>query len=46
MPGAGPFDYYFLADRIADAAPDLVVIALNLDHFSKAWKGAYTDRSA
>ncbi len=42
MPGAGPFEYYFLADRIADAGPDLVVIALNLDHFSKAWKGAYS----
>lgn len=42
MSGAGPFDYYFLADRIAGAQPDLVVIALNLDHFSKAWKGAYS----
>ena len=42
MPGAGPFDYYFTADRVADAGPDLVVIALNLDHFSKAWQGAYS----
>lgn len=42
MPGAGPFDYYFLADHIAEADPDLVVIALNLDHFSKAWQGAYS----
>jgi len=42
MSGAGPFDYYFLADRIAGARPDLVVIGLNLDHFSAAWKGAYS----
>jgi len=42
MPGAGPFDYYFLADQIAEARPDAVVIALNLDHFSRAWQGAYS----
>ncbi|MEE2672735.1 MAG: hypothetical protein VX466_03005 [Myxococcota bacterium] len=42
MSGAGPFDYYFLADRIAAARPDLVVIGLNLDHFSTAWQGAYS----
>lgn len=42
MSGTGPFDHYFLVDRIAEARPDLVVIALNLDHFSKAWKGAYS----
>ncbi len=28
--GAGPFDYYFLADAIADARPDAVVIAFSL----------------
>lgn len=42
MSGSGPFDYYFLADRIAAARPDVVVVALNLDHFSRAWQGAYS----
>jgi hypothetical protein len=42
MSGTGPFDYYFLSDRIAHARPDLVVVALNLDHFSPSWLGAYS----
>jgi hypothetical protein len=41
MPGSGPFEYYFLADRIARAKPSLVVIALNLDHLSSSWNRAY-----
>ncbi len=41
MPGSGPFEYYFLADEIADAGPAGVVVAVNLDHFSDAWQGAY-----
>lgn len=42
MSGTGPFDYYFLSSRIARARPSLVVVALNLDHFSPAWRGAYS----
>lgn len=42
MPGSGPFDYYFLADEVAAARPDVVVIAVNLDHFSQAWRNAYS----
>jgi hypothetical protein len=42
MPGAGVFDYYFLADRIAAAAPDLVIVAVNLDHFSDVWRRSYS----
>lgn len=42
MSGTGPFDYYFLSDRVAGAQPSLVVIGLNLDHFSSAWQGAYS----
>jgi len=42
MSGSGPFDYYCLADRIAVARPDVVVVSLNLDHFSDAWRSAYS----
>lgn len=42
MPGSGPFDYYFLADEVAAVGPDAVVIAVNLDHFSEAWRDAYS----
>jgi hypothetical protein len=42
VPGSGPFEYYFLASEIAGADPDLVVIGVNLDHFSHAWQGAYS----
>jgi hypothetical protein len=42
VPGSGPFEYYFLADEIAAANPDLVVVAVNLDHFSRSWQGAYS----
>jgi hypothetical protein len=42
MSGTGPFDYYFLADAIVGASPDAVVIALNLDHLSEPWRGAYS----
>ena len=40
--GAGPFDYYFMADDIAAAEPDLVVISLTLGHLAEAWRGAYS----
>jgi hypothetical protein len=42
MPGAGAFDYYFVADDVARAEPDLVVIALSLDHFSRTWQRSYS----
>ncbi len=42
MPGSGPFDYYFLADEIAAARPDLIVLALNLDAFSQTWQRAFS----
>jgi hypothetical protein len=42
MSGSGPFDYYCLADRIAEARPSLVVVSVNLDHFSDSWRGAYS----
>ena len=36
--GAGPFDYYFLADVIADAHPDLVVIAFSLQSLGDSFR--------
>ena len=42
MSGSGPFDYYCLADRIAEARPDLIVLSVNFDHFSDSWRGAYS----
>jgi hypothetical protein len=36
--GASPFDYYFLADRIAEAGPDQVVIGFNLASMGPAWR--------
>jgi hypothetical protein len=36
--GAGPFDYYFLADRIAEARPDQAVIGFNLGSMGRAWR--------
>ncbi len=36
-PGLGPFDFYFLAPTIAEGAPDLAIILVNLSTFSDAW---------
>jgi hypothetical protein len=38
MLGTGPFDYYFLADVIADAGADDVVIALSLNAFGESFR--------
>ena len=42
QPGMGPFDFYFLADRVADAGPDLVVVPFNLGSFADAWRGTFS----
>ncbi len=34
--GMGPFDWYFLADELAAARPDVVVVALSLQTFGEA----------
>lgn len=36
--GAGPFDYYYLADEIADSRPHVVVMALSLQSFGKSFR--------
>jgi hypothetical protein len=36
--GLGPFDYYFLADRIAEARPDQVVIAFSLQSLGASFR--------
>lgn len=41
-PGMGPFDFYFIADRVAEAGPDLVVLPFNLASFSDAWRGTFS----
>jgi hypothetical protein len=41
-PGMGPFDFYFVADRIADARPDQVILPVNLTVLSKAWRDAFS----
>lgn len=42
--GTGPFDYYFLADRIAEAEPDLVVIAFSLQSFGDFFRSLSRER--
>lgn len=41
-PGSGAFDYYFLADRVAAAQPDVVILPFNLTSFSDAWRGTFS----
>lgn len=41
-PGMGAFEYYFLADRIAAARPDLVVLPFNLTSVADAWRGTFS----
>lgn len=41
-PGMGPFDYYLLADRIAAAGPDQVLLHLNLTVLSDDWRGTFS----
>lgn len=38
--GLGPTAYYFLADRIAGAKPDLVIWQVSLTHASERWRGS------
>jgi hypothetical protein len=40
-PGMGPFDFYFIADRVATAGPDLVILPINLTSFSKPWRNTF-----
>jgi hypothetical protein len=40
-PGMSPFDYYFLADRIAAAGPDQVILPVNLAAFSKPFLASF-----
>lgn len=41
-PGLGPFDFYFLADRVADARPDQVILPINLTVFSRPWRATFS----
>ncbi|MEE2673420.1 MAG: hypothetical protein VX466_06485 [Myxococcota bacterium] len=41
-PGMGPFDFYFLADRVADARPDQVILPINLTVLCEAWRNAFS----
>jgi hypothetical protein len=40
-PGMGPFDYYFVAERVADAEPDQLILLVNLSAFSVGWSEAF-----
>lgn len=40
-PGMGAFEYYFLADLIAAAEPDLVILPFNLGSLADAWRGTF-----
>ena len=40
-PGMGPFDYYFVSDRVAAAAPDEVILPVNLTVFSNGWRETF-----
>ncbi len=42
MSGTGAFDYYFLADIVAAAEPQLVVISFNLTSTSDAFRSAFS----
>jgi len=40
-PGMGPFDFYFLAERVAATAPDQVILPVNLTSLSEGWHAAF-----
>ena len=40
-PGMGLFDFYFIADRVADARPDQVILSVNLTSFAKSWRETF-----
>lgn len=41
-PGMGPFDYYLVADEIAEARPDQVILPFNLAALSEGWRGTFS----
>jgi hypothetical protein len=41
-PGMGPFDYYFVADLVARAHPDQVILPFNLAALSDPWRGTFS----
>lgn len=41
-PGMGPFDFYFIADRVAAVSPDQVILPVNLTAFSKSWRETFS----
>lgn len=41
-PGMGPFDYYFIADEVANAAPDQVILPFNLASLSNGWRQTFS----
>lgn len=42
--GLGPFDYYFIAEEVIRARPDLVILLLNLTSFSDSWRRTFNRR--
>ena len=38
----GAFDFYFLADEIADAQPDIVIMPLNLASLGRPWRNSFS----
>ncbi|MEE2674755.1 MAG: hypothetical protein VX466_13220 [Myxococcota bacterium] len=41
-PGMGPFDYYLLADLVAAAQPDVVILPFNLTSLADDWRGTFS----
>jgi hypothetical protein len=41
-PGMGPFDFYFVADRVADARPDQIILPVNLAALSESWRDTFS----
>ena len=41
-PGMGPFDFYFIADRVAAAQPNQVILPINLSVFSRGWRETFS----
>ena len=41
-PGMGPFDFYFVAERVARARPDQVILPINLTSFSAPWRHTFS----
>ena len=41
-PGMGPFDYYFVANLVARAKPEQVILPFNLATLSVPWRGTFS----